>query len=229
MSRTAYVLDADGVVMEIANYDAVRLRLFADYHDGSNYRDEFVVNPQTTPFGAYWGTIPGTSPAQNVVGQVPNMYAEETSSLNSTAPTGLTMKAKLPDSMSHTAPRNEARKRTHLTFYERLTAFEVTASADGDALIAAAHEVGRGAMVTFSNSGGALPAGLVAGKVYWVVEGAGSSFTVAAADPDGGTSPSIVDVTDAGTGTHTCHPLVVVGDFPPGEWSKWGNTMPIRI
>lgn len=61
------------------------------------------------------------------------------------------------------------------------------------------HGLTAGTPVTFSTTG-TLPAGLVAGQVYYVVSPAAGTFSVAAAP--GGTP---IETTSAGTGVHTAH------------------------
>ena len=76
----------------------------------------------------------------------------------------------------------------------------VTASNDGGDLgfTAAAHGLITNNRITFTNAGGALPAGIVAGVVYHVIEETAGTFKVAS--ERGGESLSF---SDAGTGVHT--------------------------
>lgn len=58
--------------------------------------------------------------------------------------------------------------------------------------------------VTFSNAGGALPAGLVAGTEYWIVRTSASKYQLATSYANAiAAVPVIVNITDAGTGTQT--------------------------
>lgn len=74
-----------------------------------------------------------------------------------------------------------------------------TADAGTDALTsAAAHGLANGDRVAFTNSGGALPAGLAAVTEYFVRNITSTTFQVSAT-PLG----AIIDITGTGTGTHT--------------------------
>ena len=74
---------------------------------------------------------------------------------------------------------------------------EFTADASGDNIEAASHGLVAGRIVRFTTTG-TLPAGLSADTDYFVISSAPSTFKVSAY-PNGTT----VDITDAGTGTHT--------------------------
>jgi len=75
-----------------------------------------------------------------------------------------------------------------------------TADASTDTLTATAHGLSNGDVVLFTNSGGALPGGLSTNTIYYVVNAATDTFKVSTSS--GG---SAVDITSAGTGTHTFH------------------------
>jgi hypothetical protein len=66
------------------------------------------------------------------------------------------------------------------------------------------HGLAAGDGVVFSNSGGGLPGGLTAGTLYFVVSPGTNDFQVSASSPMAGTA-TVVTLTTAGTGTHTCY------------------------
>jgi len=78
-------------------------------------------------------------------------------------------------------------------------------AATSDVCTSAAHGFINGDRIYVKNSGGALPAGLVATTLYYVVEKDTDTFKLALTS--GGTA---VDITDAGTGTHTAYKGYVV-------------------
>lgn len=61
------------------------------------------------------------------------------------------------------------------------------------------HGMEAGQPIVFSNDGGALPAGLTAGTVYYVIAGGLTSNSFSVSATDGGTG---VETTDAGTGVN---------------------------
>jgi len=73
-----------------------------------------------------------------------------------------------------------------------------TVNATTDLFTATAHGLGNGDRVAFTNSGGALPAGLAAVTEYFAIAVTSNTFKVSAT-PIG----SAVDLTGIGTGTHT--------------------------
>lgn len=79
----------------------------------------------------------------------------------------------------------------------------VTVNAGSDLFTLAAHGLLTGdGPVQFSNSGGALPAGLTSLTDYWIWKFTANQFKVATSYANA-IANTIVDVTDAGTGTHT--------------------------
>lgn len=74
----------------------------------------------------------------------------------------------------------------------------VTADASTDTLThSGLRTIANDQVIRLSNSGGALPGGLAAGKDYFVVQTAGAAFKLSLTQ--GG---SAIDITDAGTGSH---------------------------
>lgn len=82
--------------------------------------------------------------------------------------------------------------------------FTITASASTNRIIKTEHRVENGDRIIFANSGGALPAGLTAANKYYARDCDDDSFRVS--DTLNG---SPVDITGAGTGTHTAY---IVGE-----------------
>jgi hypothetical protein len=80
-----------------------------------------------------------------------------------------------------------------------------TADAGTDALTSTAHELENGETVLLSNSGGALPGGLAASTLYFVRDAATNTFKLSLTA--GG---SAIDITSAGTGTHSVQRAVDV-------------------
>lgn len=79
-----------------------------------------------------------------------------------------------------------------------------------DICTAAAHGWQTGVKLQVSNSGGALPSGLLAVTDYFVIKLTADTFKLAESLvlANAGTA---VDITDAGTGTHTATPTAVAG------------------
>lgn len=73
-----------------------------------------------------------------------------------------------------------------------------TADASADTLTAANHGVVNGTILTVSNTGGALPTGLVAGTTYFAISATANTFQVSLTL--GGVA---VDITGSGSGTNT--------------------------
>lgn len=86
----------------------------------------------------------------------------------------------------------------NLITYTKKKSSTFTAVAANDTITATAHGFENGSIVQFTNSGGALPAGLSAATSYYIIDKTTDTFKVSATE--GGAS---VDITDAGTGTHT--------------------------
>lgn len=73
-----------------------------------------------------------------------------------------------------------------------------TVDATTDTLKCASHGVQHGDQIVLANTGGALPAGLTAGTIYFAVSVSPNAFKLAQF-PEGAAE----DITGAGTGTHT--------------------------
>lgn len=81
--------------------------------------------------------------------------------------------------------------------------FTFTANASTDQIAAVAHGLVTGdGPLQFTNAGGALPAGLATSTNYWVVYIDADHFKVATSLANA-LAGAIVDITGAGTGTHT--------------------------
>lgn len=94
-----------------------------------------------------------------------------------------------------------------------------TASASSDWLVSNDHSVREGDQVVLSNSGGALPAGLAASTRYFARDVTPNNFRLAVT-PDG----SVVDITDAGTGTHSYYVVGTVQyDFQAADVDTAGT------
>jgi hypothetical protein len=88
---------------------------------------------------------------------------------------------------------------------------EFTATAATDIITSAAHGLSNGTCIQVSNSGGALPGGLSASTNYYVINATTNTFQVSTV-PAG----SAVNITSAGTGTHTYRlkgKAVFIGDW----------------
>ncbi len=83
-----------------------------------------------------------------------------------------------------------------------------TGDAATDKLLATAHGLSDGDTVLLTNSGGALSGGLAANTAYYVVNAALNDFQVSLTE--GG---AVVDITDAGSGTHNFHTQFNVPDL----------------
>lgn len=88
---------------------------------------------------------------------------------------------------------------------------------------AAGHGLSNGTVVMFSNSGGALPAGLDAEQPYYVINATTNDFQVSLT-PGG----AAVDITSDGTGTHKFHIQFRMPDmrgrFPLGQDNMGGSS-----
>lgn len=82
----------------------------------------------------------------------------------------------------------------------------LTVNASTDTITASGHDFVNGTRIRFSNVGGALPAGLNSTTTYRVVQVASNTFKVALDanyNKSTRTASSVVDITDAGSGTHS--------------------------
>lgn len=90
-----------------------------------------------------------------------------------------------------------------------------TATAATDLITSAAHGLQTNDLVQLTNSGGTLPAGLAAATDYYIISRTEDTFQLALT-PGG----SAVDITGAGTGTHTFYLMgkaIYVGGFENNE------------
>jgi hypothetical protein len=92
-----------------------------------------------------------------------------------------------------------------------------TVSATTDLLTKVAHGVKPDQQVVLSNSGGALPAGLSASTPYFAIQVTPNSFGLSTT-PGG----ALVDITGAGTGTHSFY---VVGSLQVDLQSTWVDSV----
>jgi hypothetical protein len=86
--------------------------------------------------------------------------------------------------------------------------YNFTANAANDRFTSLGHELANNDSVHVSNMGGALPAGLSAGTTYYVVGVQPDTFQLSATM--GGAA---INITDAGTGTHTVRTRICGGEF----------------
>lgn len=119
---------------------------------------------------------------------------------------------------------------------ELLTA-EVTASASFDEISQEAHGYQTGDGPATFSSDDALPGGIVDGREYWIVAVDADSYKLAESYADAvATSPVTIDITDAGSGTHTVsHPdfdaqraaIVRATDYIEQVWGARFGTTPV--
>lgn len=106
--------------------------------------------------------------------------------------------------------------------YGKNTGVVFTADFSTNILTSAAHGKNDGDIVTLSNSGGALPAGLAADTKYFIISSTTNTFQLSLTA--GGAA---VNFTDNGTGTHSFHDQFKVcdmrGEFPRGWDHGAGN------
>jgi|JI10StandDraft_1071094.scaffolds.fasta_scaffold543334_2 hypothetical protein len=96
---------------------------------------------------------------------------------------------------------------------------DFTASASTDRLTSNGHKLEELQQVVLSNSGGALPAGLSASTRYFARNVSLNDFQLSLR-PSG----AVVNITDAGTGTHSFYVVGVVKyDFQSGDVDTAGN------
>lgn len=96
----------------------------------------------------------------------------------------------------------------------------VTADAGTDKLALTAHGLANGDRVFLSNSGGALPGGSAANRLYHVVGATANDFQVSLTS--GGAA---IDITSAGTGTHKVHKAIQVTLTNEGAWDANYNIL----
>lgn len=92
-----------------------------------------------------------------------------------------------------------------------------TATAATDVVALAAHGFATGDSVQFTNSGGGLPAGLIAGVTYFVVVVDGGSFKVSDTLAHALAGTNIVDITTAGTGTQSVAKVLAMYSLLTGK------------
>jgi len=95
----------------------------------------------------------------------------------------------------------------------------VTAATD-TLTMAAAHNLITGDAVQFTNSGGGLPAGLVAGTTYYAVVVDSLNFKVSDTNAHALAGTNIVDITTAGTGTQSFAKLLAIYSLLTGQQSS---------
>lgn len=83
-------------------------------------------------------------------------------------------------------------------------------AAASDVCTKVAHDLTTGLKVTVSNAGGDLPAGLAAVTDYFVIVIDSDTFKLASSLVNA-LAGTAVDITDAGTGTHTITPTAIAG------------------
>lgn len=94
-----------------------------------------------------------------------------------------------------------------------------TANAGTDEITCTSHGLSANDLIHFTNSGGALPAGLSANTVYYVKTVVSGNVITLSATRGGAT----LDITGAGTGTHTLHNKVNVPDVRGRAWVGLDN------
>lgn len=92
----------------------------------------------------------------------------------------------------------------------------VTAATD-TLTMSTAHNLITGDAVQFTNSGGGLPAGLVAGTTYYAVVVDSLNFKVADTNAHALAGTNIIDITTAGTGTQSFAKLLAIYSLLTGQ------------
>ena len=102
-----------------------------------------------------------------------------------------------------------------LTLFHSVSTLTFTASAASDTCTASGTIEANGAnfsgAAVYFTTTGTLPAGLSTGTVYFLYKTANNTFQVATtyANSVGSTAGTVIDITDAGTGTHTLHQVAI--------------------
>jgi len=78
----------------------------------------------------------------------------------------------------------------------------------GTYVITTGTNIATGSRIRFSNSGGALPTGLVAGTIYWAINASSTTIKVATTYALAIAGTNKTDISTQGTGTHTIQKLV---------------------
>ena len=94
-----------------------------------------------------------------------------------------------------------------------------TADAGTDEITCTGHGLSANDLVHFTNSGGALPTGLSANTVYYVKTVVSANVITVSATRGG----AVLDITGAGTGTHTLHNKVNTPDLRGRTWIGLDN------
>jgi hypothetical protein len=212
MSRTAYVTLEDGASYQpVTDYIAVLETDVTPWYSGDTYRDLFGI-PSVTASAVNSGAATGVwFPAAD--GQV----------FDASFGASNQVRAHLSDDLTHTAPRDAKQRQTRLRFYAGLE-YVFTADAAADVLILPAGmelSIDDVLSVTTDN---ALPGGLAANTLYYVISA--SARRIKVSTTMGGAA---VNISSAGTGTHTAFARVLIADFKPTTWTCWSNTKPQRF
>lgn len=166
------------------------------------YRDLFDVSQ---------GTIAnaGGSGALNSVAAVPVLAVEGTSYVAGGAASTMTVKPAAPDDMTHTPPREAWTASPRDLIVSLDAAYPIpavdtplykaktfTATAATDLCTSTAHTFENGDLVTVHSSANDLPLNLVSTAIYTLLKVDADTFRLAL-------NGAVVDIGDAGTGTHT--------------------------
>lgn len=113
-----------------------------------------------------------------------------------------------PDGSTYSAHTYPELARAHVGKFGYGTGFTATFNAATDVVTATSHGFVNGDPVFFANVGGALPGGVVANTLYYVISSTTNTFQISLTK--GG---SAVDITTAGTGTTTTYGNLLLPDL----------------
>lgn len=208
MPRTAYVLLSDGASYHpVENYLCVAENDLLNFYPGDTYRDTWAIPASSSSAGSDKGLwFPDDGWAySNGVGIANPTYA------------------RVSDEVAHEPPRDNRNRQTRLRFFAGVEYTFTVDTTDNVLILPSGNELTVGSMISVT-SDNALPGGLSAAKLYYVV--ASSGLRIKVSETSGGAA---VDITNAGTGVHTAYARVVIADFKPSEWTSWSNAKPTRF
>jgi len=215
---------------------------YVKYRSGGGYQSvlgyDYVLNTRTFIESGYYrdsGFNPVVIPLETVtisstaaflsanVGQGTGSYGSGTNvSFDASYGTPVNFTPRLPDEISHTAPRQLSYYETTLTFLATSDSL-VTFAADNttDTMTATAHGL-AGKKFTIS-AATTMPAGLLTNAIYYAVNPTADTFQVSLSE-----NGPAVNFTTNGTGTLTATVVDTLAQF---QWSNilgWSNTPPTR-
>lgn len=212
MSLTAYVRTRGSYLEEPVTYDLgpvwVDKVLIDGYYSKTGFRPSVTAATWSGSMKVMLGD------GQNGVGGTVGNIAAFIEDTGATSPT-----IAVPDEMSPSQTlRDRSYTMSYLTFYGAAAA-GITAVRNVNALdVATGHGLYNGQLVTVTTTS-ALPSGLTADTLYYIVSRAATSVSLALTA--GG---SAITLSSAGTGVHKVVPFALAGEFARNLNPRWSNS-----